>query len=131
MISFDILLTANKGITPINLVRLGILKGSGEKLLKAARFRKDYDLLSPAEITALHKRLVGLFKTLPDGPFQALCEIVGEKQARVFASRAYRQCTLPHADQNARMGESSNRKPFKRPRLDQARTVEIFDDGSD
>jgi hypothetical protein len=105
---------------------MGIFKGSGLKLFSSPRFQSDYNLLSDREITALHRRLVGLFKTLPHGPFQALCEMVGEKQARVFGGASYRECALPDSKQNNQLGESS--RPAKRPRLAEQEIIDLVSD---
>ena len=107
----------------MHLVRLGILKGSGPKLFVAARFQEEYRLLSPREITALHTRLVTLFRSLPHGPFQALSEMVGERQAKVLAGSTYRECALLDSHQNpgvaeSSRAESSRARPNKRTRLD-------------
>jgi len=106
---------------------MGIFKGSGPRLLSGARFQKEYHLLSPREINNFHQRLTGLFKALPHGPYQALCETVGEKQARILAGPSYRECTLPDADQNISTGESSQNRPSKRPRLNHNQDQEVID----
>jgi hypothetical protein len=111
-----------KGITALNLVRMGILKGSGLKLFSAAQFKTNYDILTDSEINQLHSRITTYLRTLPHGPFRAVRSILGDRQAMIFGSDRYRQCVLPDSYLNGNTSSSnsvqdSEGSPSKRRRV--------------
>jgi hypothetical protein len=124
-----------KGIVPLNLVRLRILKGSGLRLFGPARFGEDYHLLSDEEVRHHHERLVTLFRTLPFGPFNALAYLVGLPQAKIIAVNQG-ECALPDSYLNqpipsneisrARTSGASSSK-----RRHDMETIEIMDSEED
>src|SRR4051794_22603534 len=53
---FNLILDA-KGINAVNMVRMGIFRGSGKALFKGAKFEINFHLLSETEIKVVHKNL--------------------------------------------------------------------------
>jgi hypothetical protein len=76
------------------MVRLGIFRGKGRILFKAARFQKDYWLLENSKVNLFCLRLTTQLKTLPHGPFNALKMVLGLKGAIMVASRGD-ECEIP------------------------------------
>jgi hypothetical protein len=70
-----------RGVTAINMIHLGMLRGSGSKLFSAPVFCEKYFLHQEKAVNDLHTKLTTLFQTLPSGPFEAVSYLVRQEQA--------------------------------------------------
>jgi hypothetical protein len=89
---------------------MGVMRGHGLKMFSSAVFKSDYHLLTDAQLTSYHGKLITMFQQMPYGPFEALRLLVGEKKARELAEGS---CDIPpfqHAiTANVAAGEKKSR----------------------
>jgi hypothetical protein len=83
-----------KGITIMNLARLGLVKPLKSSIFHSPTFNNGYKLLSEYEIKNLHSNILDLLRsTDPYGPFEALTEFVGSSLALEIAKEG--ECPFP------------------------------------
>jgi hypothetical protein len=76
-----------KGVTYNNLIRLGVLWGKGPGAYDRGMFGQSWGCHPPEHILLLYNTLCKKLKEQPYGPFDSLCLLIGDKNAREFCGR--------------------------------------------
>jgi hypothetical protein len=74
--------TAHRGITPFNLLRLGVTWGEGKRACLGGIFQRDWGTLPTREIEGIYQRLLRLMEDKPFGIFDTVMMIVGDEEAQ-------------------------------------------------
>lgn len=95
-------LLAPKGVTFNNLIRLGVVWGEGAGAYDRGAFNKDWGCHEEEHIQQLRKQLCEKLSSLPEnpfGPFDALCLLIGDRNARIFSQQLELSCRppIPHS----------------------------------
>lgn len=82
-----VLSLAVKGLSYTTLLRLSLLWGVGPGAFEKGKFGVNWGCHEPSHIDFMHTTLIHKLRQQPLGPFDALCFLVGQKNAIEFAGR--------------------------------------------
>lgn len=83
----DMGISAVKGVTYNNLIRLGMAWGKGTGAYEKGTFNQTWGCLTEEEIRVLYKAVCDKLEEVPFGPFDTLTLLIGEKNARLFCRK--------------------------------------------
>ena len=83
--SHFIFVLAVKGVSYTTLIRLGVLWGKGPGAFEKGIFGVHWGCHPPEHVKILYDDIAAAFKRQPQGPFDALKILIGEKNARTFS----------------------------------------------
>ncbi|KIK73931.1 hypothetical protein PAXRUDRAFT_20364 [Paxillus rubicundulus Ve08.2h10] len=100
-----------KGITPFNLVRLGLATAKGCSIFHSPKVDHGWSLLTTSALTKIHRDIVRCLKDLPYGPYDAAVFLFGRERADALSEKEeLKGRLLTKRNPTDNIGEPSNKR---------------------